>query len=659
MLASSIVRAAGERFVSLLALGAGVLCACALLFSGGAGEAPLVWIGAFALALAAVAAAAILVGIVPASPLGTPAAVFAGALLGLAVWEGVSTAWSVSPDGSWIYTNRSLVYAAFAVVGVALAVVLPRSAARLAGAAAALLGVVIAWALLAKCVPSLYPDYDRVARLRSPVQYWNELALLADVAIPVGLWLAAPRGRRAGVRAAGVLLVFGAVVTVLLTYSRFGIALACLAAAAWVLLERDRVESLASLALGGGAGAAVFGIALALPGISKDGRSRSLRAHDGWIFAVVTIAAALLVVGATLALARLEQRRPLAVPQRRRIERVAGIAALVLALAGLAVSIAFAGRIWTDFTNPASSQITNGAGHLASASSSNRWRWWQEAWHAFTRHPGGGTGSATFQFTDELLRNSSFVVADEPHNTPLQFLSETGIVGFLLYLGAFTAAGLGLLGARGRSAGGERAAVTALGIGIAAFVAHMIVDKDWNYVATCGPLLLVAGALAVGGRPRPPGLTAARRPLLAAGVVVVALASIYSLAAPWLAQRQLASATTVADVKRAHGYDPLSTSALSEWAAFEDGAGHTSRAEQLYRKEVALEPQNSETWYDLGAFYAGHSEWRRAYVALSNAWREDRFGPAGTACGLLDQVRHEALGEWPPNCPGGRPASRP
>jgi hypothetical protein len=654
MLASSIVRAAGERLVPLLALGAGALCACALLFSGGAADAPLVWIGASALLLAAVAAAAVFAGALPGPRLGGAGAVFVGALLGLAAWVGLSTAWSASPDSSWMYTNRTLVYGAFAVSGILVASRLP--AARVGAYAALLLGAVLGWALLAKSVPSLYPDYGRVARLRAPVQYWNELALLAAVAVPVGLWLAASSARRAAVRAAGVLLIFAAFVTVLLTYSRFGIALACLAAAAWVLLDRDRVESLAALVLGGGAGAGVFAVALALPGISKDGRSRAVRAHDGWVFALVTIAAALVVLAVAAALARLEQRRPLRPAARGRIERVAAVAALALALAGLAVSIAFAGRIWSEFTNPVSSQITNGPGHLASGSSSNRWRWWQEAWQAFTRHPGGGTGAATFQLTDELLRNSSVVVADEPHNTPLQFLSETGVVGFLLYVGAFAALGAGVVRARSRAVGVERAAVTALGIGLAAFVAHMIVDKDWNYVATCGPLLLVGGALVARGPQSP---APARRPLLAAGAVVVALGAVYSLAAPWLAQRELASATTVAAVKRAHSYDPLSIAALSEWASFEDVAGHTARAEQLYRKEVSTEPQNSETWYDLGAFYAGHGEWRKAYVALSNAWRLNRFGPAGIACGLLDRARHEALGVWPPSCPGGRPASRP
>ena len=51
----------------------------------------------------------------------------------------------------------------------------------------------------------------------------------------------------------------------LLTYSRTGVVLASAAAVAWILLDRDRLESLVALTLGGGAGAAVFGIALALP----------------------------------------------------------------------------------------------------------------------------------------------------------------------------------------------------------------------------------------------------------------------------------------------------------------------------------------------------------------------------------------------------------
>jgi tetratricopeptide (TPR) repeat protein len=639
MLASPPVRAAGERVGGLwAAFGAAALCSCAVFFGGGLAEvnAPLVWIGALALLLAAV-----LAGFGPLR-LDRPAAVFLSSLFGLAIWAGVTTIWSISADRSWTFTNRTLVYAAFGLIGVVVGRLVTRE--RLAESAALLVGGVAAWALLAKCVPALYSDYGRLARLRAPLSYWNELALLCTAGVPLALWL----GRRR--RTAGVVLLYALVVTVLLTYSRFGVALACLAAAAWVLLDRDRVESLAAVALGGGVGAAVFGIALALPGITKDGQPRSVRAHDGWIFALVVIAGALLVAVA----ARFLARHPVAGERRARVERAAGLAALVVALAGLAVSIAFAGHIWKDFTNPASAQINSQSSRYLSANSSNRWTWWQEAWHAFTRHPLGGTGAGTFILTDRMLRRSP-ITTEEPHNVPLQFLSELGIVGFLLYLGVAGAALRGVVRTRGDPAS------LAVGIAVAVFFAHAIVDFDWNFVATCGPLLFLAGALLA----RPRAVVEeqpVRRPLVAVAAVAVALAGIYSLAAPWLAQRDL-PATSLAQAKRAHSYDPLSVTALTDWAAYEDAAGNTARAAELYREAVAREPENAQTWYDLGSFYFDYKAWALAYAALNNSYTYDRFGPASTTCGLLDQARTRAFNFTPAKllkkCPGLRRSSSP
>jgi hypothetical protein len=633
MLASCAVRAG-----AVLAAGAGALSFAAFFFARGTTLSSLVWIGAAALLLAAIAFAA-------APPLGPEAAVFLTLLAGLAVWFGLTTLWSISPEDSWQYTNRTVVYVAFAVLGAFVAARLPHAPEWTARAAAALLALLFGWALLAKCVPSLYSDYGRLARLRAPLDYWNELALLAAVAVPVALWLVSRR------HVAGTVLLYGAGLTVLLTYSRFGVALACLAAVAWIVLAADRVESLAAVAVAVPGSAAVFGVALALPGITKDGQTHAVRAHDGWIFALAVLAGTALVAGASSLVRR---RLPVSDTVRRRIERSATLAAAGGALLVVVLAGVFAHRIWHAFANPLSSQIGSSTGHLASLNSSNRWRWWQEAWHAFVHHPGGGTGAGTFQLTDRMLRTTSLVTTTEPHNVPLQFLSESGIVGFLFFVGAAIAAVVGVSRARARARGTERAAATALAIGAGVFLVHLVADTDWDYVATCGPILFVVGALVASAAP-------ARQPvrrrslLVAAAAVVVALGAVYSLAAPWLAQRELAN-LTLASAKKAHSYDPLSTDALTYWAALEESTNPV-RAEQLYRDAVSLEPENSDTWYALGDFYFDEHRWTEAYIAYSNAWHVDRYGPAGTPCGRLDQARYKVLKVWPPSCPGGRPAA--
>jgi tetratricopeptide (TPR) repeat protein len=147
--------------------------------------------------------------------------------------------------------------------------------------------------------------------------------------------------------------------------------------------------------------------------------------------------------------------------------------------------------------------------------------------------------------------------------------------------------------------------------------------------------------------------------------VLFSLAAVYSLSAPWLSQRQLNAAAdalagnrlaaAVAAAKQAHSWDPLSTQALADWAAYVDLQGDPLKAESLFAQEVSLEPESSATWLDLGSFYAYHRSWRNAYDAFDKAWKLDRFGPAGIACGGLDQARHRVFHIWPPTCPQGRP----
>ena len=599
MLASPPVRLAGERIVP--GLGALAACVGALFFGGGlAAPGRLVWIGAIALLAAAA-------GIGGAAQRGRAAGLYLACLWGLAVWCGLSLLWSASPDGSWQFTNRTLVYAAFATLGVLVG----PAVGEVAAAATALVAAVLGWALVAKCVPGLFTDYGRLARLRAPLDDWNMLALVCVAGVALGLWLAVRS------RPAGTALLFLAVVTLLLTYSRFGVVLACAVSLAWLVLERERVEALASLAAAGGVGAGAFGVALALNGITSDHQSRSVRAHDGWVFALVLVGGLGLAALAGALIGRLE----LAPGQRRGLERAALAAAAVLAAAGVAVTVVKAHTIWHEFTNPVAAQVSNSVGRLGHAGSGNRWTWWREAWDGFTGRPLGGTGAGTWQFTDLRLRTSSDVTALEPHNTPLQFLSETGIVGFLLFCGAAAAA---LWAARRRRG--------PLALAVTAFLVHSVVNYDWSFVAVCGPFLFLGGVLVA----QPAGRAPARRPLLAAACVVFALGCVYSLAAPWLAQRAEATATTRAQFDHARSYNPLDTQLLLARAQFES----PRQAERSYRDAVKLEPTNASLWLELARFYAQNGAWVDAYRALSRAFTYDPLGPAGQ-CGLAQQIRRK------------------
>jgi hypothetical protein len=615
----------------LPAAGAAAVCFCALFFGGADSIAPLVWIGGAALVLAA------LLLLYPLA-VDRAAVTLLGGLAGLAVFCGLSVIWSISPDRTWTTTNRTVVYVAFALLGVAVGARITRAQAAMG--AAGLLALLVGWALLAKAVPALYDDYGRLARLRSPLGYWNEVALLCDAGVGLALWLAVVRRR-----IEGAVLLYGVLLTLLLTYSRFGVVLACAVALAWILLDARRVESIAVFLLAAAAAAGAFGVALALPGITSDGEPRHVRSHDGLVFALVVLALAAVVAG----LAYLLRSRRIDDALRARVERGAAVAAIVLAVAGLAVTIAFAGDLWHEFTNPGNTQVVNTQSRLGSAKS-DRWVWWQEAWHAFTRHPLGGTGAGTFELTNQMLRRAP-VVVDEPHNTPLQFLTETGLAGFALYLVAAGGALWAAWRARRDPAG------LALGLAVAAFFVHQVADKDWSYVGACGPLFCVAGVVAA----RPGAPVAARRPIVALAAVAVALAAVYSLAAPWLSDRAYARATE-SGAKQAHSYDPLAVDPLTLWATYEES---TSLAAALdhYEQAVSLEPENANTWYELGSFYFRHEQWTLAYDALNNSYTYDRFGRAAQPCGLLDQARAKAHNYIPPKvlrqCPGLRRASSP
>lgn len=562
-----------------------VLVGSALGAGGGAGAGSLPWLGG--VALLAILGLLATCGV----PQGWPAVV---PLFAVTAWLAATIAWSALPARSWEYANRALVYALAATVGLWLA---PHTR-RFALALLAALGAVVVWALLAKIVPPLYDDYGRAARLRSPVGLWNQLALVGSFALPLALW------RR---RLEGTLLAYTWLVALALTLSRGGVATALVVVAAWFVLSDERLAAAHTLACAALPAAVVVGVAFALPGITEDGTSSGARWRDGLVFGAVLLA------GAVAAALLRRTAVPRDSPRLRRALLAAGVVAAVVVAVVAALNIG-------SFTE--SSSLSNGTERFTSAGSNFRTEWWGQAWRAFEDEPLAGTGAGTFKVTNIRERASFLDETTEPHNLPLQFLSETGIVGL-----ALLAVSLALLL---RAAGRRREHELALSLLLPALLVHALVDVDWDFAAVSVPAFVAAGALAGGPalrRASPPGV------LVAAG----AAAFVFGvLVLPWLGARwaEEALVAPAADAprlaNRAEAVDPLLVEPLWAKAFAAHERREFARALAYYGDAVDRQPENPQTWRLAGEYAFSLRCYRSAYEYLVKYTELDPKGRPGS-----------------------------
>jgi hypothetical protein len=557
-----------------LPLAAAILLAgLALFFGGGPGDGAIPWLGGGVLLalLACLALQGLPRGALSVAP-----------LAGLAVWCAVSIDWSWLPDRSWNYANRTLVYALFAALGLFVA---GRTRA-LANGLAAVLAAVLAWSLLGKVLPPVY-DYGSPfvqARLQGPIGLWNQLALAADYALVLALWR---RGR------SGTLLAYLAFVALILTYSRGGILTAVVAGGAWLLLGGAWLESAATLVAALLPAGAVVGIAFALPGVTSAAQPSHVRWRDGLVFGAAILA------GAAVSLALGRVRRPRDTPALRRG---------ALAAAGLAIA---AGIVVLAVHGIGSGTVGNGGGHVLSTSSNFRFTWWHQAWRGFEHHALLGTGAGSFQLVNLLYRTTYLDQTIEPHDLPLQFLQETGIVGL-----ALLALALAALVRHGWKRRGHELALALL---LPAFLVHALVDVDWDFLAVAAPAFLAAGALA--GRP------AARRgsafvllPALGAAALAFAVLLLPWLGSRWADEAFFSASTNAASIdrlaNRAHSVDPLLVEPYWAHANAADLRGKRSLAFAWYVQAVKRQPHNPETWNAAGEYAFGLQCYGRAYTYL-------------------------------------------
>jgi tetratricopeptide (TPR) repeat protein len=225
---------------------------------------------------------------------------------------------------------------------------------------------------------------------------------------------------------------------------------------------------------------------------------------------------------------------------------VVGATVVVLVLGAIAVAsqespITRVENAWQELKEGDSAQATeDGGSRLTRDLSTHRYDFWRIAWENFERAPLVGVGLDNFQ-QDYLKDGDSSEAPRYPHSFELSVLSETGILGALLLLGAITAALVaaapGLRSSRGLGAAGSAGALLLF----AYWAFHGSVDWLWEFPALGGAAFAMLGtAVAAATRPAEPEAVERRQTTVQRALVGVgALAAALILALPWLSERQL------------------------------------------------------------------------------------------------------------------------
>jgi hypothetical protein len=571
--------------------------------------------------LAAIAAAAWL-GARRVRPAASPYAL-AGlvALLALAVWSGASLLWTVAPAETWREINRLIAYTLVVAVALGCASAAPRAVARVAGAWLVVAAAVALWALAGKALPGVFEDTLGVARLRAPLEYWNALAMICVLGVPVAVRLAEDRARRTAVRVASLLGLVLLLACLALTYSRGGLLALAVALVVLVVAGPGRLRVLATFALGALAAGPALAFAFAFDALSDSGVARGDRIDAGLIFGGVLLLTLVLVgVLAARFLVRLERRIGWSEARSRRTGWALAAVAVALLAGGVAVvAVSDDGLGGTveeavdTFTETRADKVDD-PDRLLSVSSGNRWAWWQEGFGAFADEPVLGWGAGSFPVSRRLYRVSGYDVL-EAHDLPVQLLAEVGVVGAVLGLGALALLTAAAVGRVRRRRDPERDLAAALLAAVAAYLVHGLVDWDWDIPAVTVPVLIFLGVLgARAARERPallavedsgrPGRVAAlaATALLLGAVVVSAVLPAWSdgLTSDALERASKGPESRLegaaADAERAARLDPLAVRPLLAAASIAEGRRRPLEARDHLLDAVERDPYSLAAW---------------------------------------------------------------
>lgn len=474
----------------------------------------------------------VLVGALPVRRLGIAPLTALGLLAGLAVWTALSLLWTESSEKT--AADVALVTTLLGAFALALLSRGRDGARQMVAAVAAGIFVVTIVALLARLHPAWFPAAQETGRflttgrerLSYPLDYWNGLAALIGIGLPLMLHLACS-ARLAAVKALAAAALPAMFLALFLTLSRGGIGGAMLALAVYFAIAPDRLPRLGTLLLCGAGGAVLILLANQREALS-DGLDNAAAHAQGdemlWIAIAVCAAVGLIRFAATRSTAER--------PAWSRLDRGQALTASIAAAATLALVLLLLGApgrvadAWSDFKQP-SGASSSGTSRLASASGENRYQLWASATREFREEPLTGTGAGTFQLWWTRDADVSASILDA-HSLYLQTLGELGIVGLVLLL-AFVGTALWTGLARVLARGPDGSHLAAALAGSTVLWTTSVFDWTWRLPIIPIATFLLLGALLASGCP---SLRGSLSWPWRAGVAIASVACLIAIAIP-------------------------------------------------------------------------------------------------------------------------------
>jgi hypothetical protein len=559
-----------------------------------------------------------------------------GLFAAFTVWTGLSLVWTESTERTAADLARLAGF--LGVFTLALFGAGSGSARRVVGAVGAGVAAVAVAGLLSRLHPSWFPEATQTAELLSigeerlsyPLNYWNGLAVLVAIGLPL-LLAVATTARPPALRALAAAALPALGLTAFFTFSRAGIASAVFAIAVFLAFSSNRLPKLLTL-LTAGAGTAILIFAATQRDALEDGLRNAAARQQGDELLLIAIAVCAVVGLAQMALSHRSLRR-LRPGWTRVSRRDSAVAVGVAALALLAGAVAFdapgrASDAWGEFKQ-AEEGPGKGAGRLASAAGESRYEFWKVAVKQNAADPWAGTGSGTFEFWWTRNSDGSGTVRDT-HSLYMQTFGELGIVGAFL-LAAFLLTVLIGGGRNVLAAGPERPALAAALAGCAAFCLGATFDWLWQIPVLSVSFLLLAvilvrpGPTPAGGRePAPFALP------LRLGIAAVSLAAVVAIAIPLASTSLLRQSeaearagnlnAALSDARSAQNVLPGAMAPRLQRAVLLETLGALDAAAVAAAEAVDREPTNWRTWLILSRVEAK----RGRAVASVRAFRRAR-----------------------------------